>query len=96
MSKPSVNSVIELLPSVSHQVLGRDQGGVVVQLESGDIFSVNDTAADFLKAADGERTIADIAAMLAETYDAPAETIAADLVEITEGLIAEKVVQVKA
>jgi pyrroloquinoline quinone biosynthesis protein D len=44
----------------------------------------DDVAVDILKLCDGNRSIADIAAQLAQEYAAPKETIEADILEFVQ------------
>jgi pyrroloquinoline quinone biosynthesis protein D len=48
------------------------------------IYWPDEVAADILKLCDGKRTIAEIAALLAEDYAAPAETIQTDVLEFVQ------------
>jgi hypothetical protein len=57
------------------------------QLASMDnLYTLNETGAFIWQALDGTRSLAAISEMLEERYDAPAEVIAADVLEIAEGL----------
>ena len=61
------------------------RGGWVV-LAPERILTPNEWASDLIRLCDGQRTVADIAAQLAETYDAEAGTIAGDRVPVLQGL----------
>jgi hypothetical protein len=50
------------------------------------LYTLNETGAFIWQALDGVRPLADIGRMLEEQYDAPAEEINADLLEIAAGL----------
>jgi pyrroloquinoline quinone biosynthesis protein D len=63
----------------------RVRGGWVV-LAPERILTPNEQAADLLHLCDGRRTVADIAAELAETYDAEPGAIIADIVPVLQGL----------
>lgn len=57
------------------------------QLASMDnLYTLNETGAFIWQALDGVRSLAEIGKMLEQQYDAPAEVIAADVLEIAEGL----------
>jgi hypothetical protein len=57
------------------------------QLASMDnLYTLNETGAFIWQALDGTRSLAAISVMLEEQYDAPAEVIAADVLEIADGL----------
>ena len=50
------------------------------------ILTPNEAAGDVLQLCDGERTVAEIAAALAQTYDTDADTIATDILPLLQGL----------
>lgn len=57
------------------------------QLASMDnLYTLNETGAFIWQALDGVRSLAEISGMLERQYDAPAEVIAADVLEIADGL----------
>ena len=57
------------------------------QLASMDnLYTLNETGAFIWQALDGVRSLAEISGMLERHYDAPAEVIAADVLEIADGL----------
>ncbi|WP_420208560.1 PqqD family protein [Candidatus Electronema sp. JC] len=57
------------------------------QLASMDnLYTLNETGAFIWQALDGVRSLAEISEMLERQYDAPAEVIAADVLEIADGL----------
>ncbi|MGX9727748.1 MAG: PqqD family protein [Candidatus Electronema sp. VV] len=58
------------------------------QLASMDnLYTLNETGAFIWQALDGVRSLAEISEMLERQYDAPAEVIAADVLEIADGLV---------
>ena len=50
------------------------------------ILSPDQTAVEVLQLCDGERTVEDIAAKLAEEYSAPVDVITKDVVDLLQGL----------
>ncbi len=57
------------------------------QLASMDnLYTLNETGAFIWQALDGSRSLVEISTMLEEQYDAPADVIAADVLEIADGL----------
>ena len=50
------------------------------------LYTLNETGAFIWQALDGIRSLAEIGGMLEQEYDAPADVIAADVLEITDGL----------
>jgi pyrroloquinoline quinone biosynthesis protein D len=80
----SLESVPRLLP---HAVLREDRvrGGWVVMGPERAWF-LNGTGAEIARRIDGRRAVQEIAAELAQAFDAPAEGIAADIIELVETL----------
>lgn len=85
-------SRIKLSSHVSLQALGQEEGGVVLRLDSGELFTVNDTTLEFLRGLDGVRTIADVARRMTDIFDVDEATLTADLIEISDELIRESVI----
>jgi pyrroloquinoline quinone biosynthesis protein D len=70
-----------------------DDGAVVLVFDNGQLYSCNDTSAAFLNAIDGQRTLSDVAVVIAQEFDAPVAEILADLRDLasemqSEGIIA--------
>ncbi len=84
---------LSLGENLTLQDLGGDDGGVVLNLVSGEMYTLNDTGLAFLSRVDGEATIDAIAAQMLEEYDVEADVLAADLVELAAELHAEGLVQ---
>jgi coenzyme PQQ biosynthesis protein PqqD len=85
---------LEHHPRRAEHVLAQESAGSLVLLdsESGRYFNLDDVGARIWQLADGTRSLATIVSALAKEYDAPAETIEADAVELLaelreEGLI---------
>lgn len=77
-------------PQATHQTVGEE--AVLIDLNSGEYYSLNDTGTMFWEMLDGQRTIADCAALIAQDYDIEAGEVEADLLELAiqfkdEGLI---------
>ncbi len=77
-------------PEASYQEVGEE--AIIINLSTGDYYSLNDTGTVFWDLLDGERTIADCAQMIAAEYDVELEVVEADLLELAaefeqEGLI---------
>lgn len=84
-----------VLPThVSLQGLGNEDGGVILNLNSGEMYTINETTLSFLEHLDGKRKIADIAVSLVEIFDVDAETLSSDLVEVAKGLADESLLVV--
>jgi len=85
----SGETVLNLHAEVSLQDLGAGEGGVILRIDTGDLYTLNDTALAFLSALDGQVTVRDAAEKVAEAFEAPLETVLADLVELTGELESE-------
>ena len=83
------DSVLRLGDQVSLQGLGDDEGGVLLRLDTGDLYTVNDTAFAFVSNLDGARSIGGAAEVLARDYDVPIETLVSDLIEVASELVSE-------
>jgi hypothetical protein len=77
-------------PDATHQAVGEE--AILINLNTGSYYSLNDTGTVFWELMDGRRTIADCARLIAEEYEVEPEVVAADLLELAaefknEGLI---------
>ncbi len=78
------------LPShISLQALGEDEGGVVLKLDTGEMYTVNDTTLAFLQKLDGKQSVAEVARGMVEIFEIDEATLVADLVEIADDLLGE-------
>jgi hypothetical protein len=87
---------LQLASQISLQELGADEGGVVLRLDSGELYTVNDTTLAFLRELDGTRTIADVARRMIEVFDVDEATLVVDLTDIASELMRESVVVIAA
>ena len=67
-------------------------GAVVLVFDNGQLYSCNDTSAAFLSALDGLRSLADVASLIAEEFEAPAADILADLRELASEMLSEGII----
>ena len=86
----NLNDTPQHHPEATHQTV--EDEAILINLTTGAYYSLNDTGTMFWELLDGQRTIADCAEMIAAEYDAPAEMVEADLLELAtefeqEGLI---------
>jgi hypothetical protein len=88
----SLESVLKVLPATSCQSMGKGQDGVILSLDSGYLYTGNQTTQAFMAALDGRRTIRDAAALLAGQFEAPLERLHADLVVLAQKLLEERLV----
>lgn len=84
----------KLSPQISLQELGPDEGGVVLRLDSGELYTVNDTTLAFLRGLDGQKTMGDVARAMLEVFEVDEPTLLADITEIATDLVREKVIVV--
>ena len=85
-------SVLVLAPKVAMQALGANEGGVLLRLDSGEMYSINDTTLDFLRRLDGTRTIASIVDEMIAFIDVDAAVLTADLIDVANELRRESLV----
>ena len=77
-------------PQATHQTVGEE--AILINLNTGEYFSLNDTGTMFWELIDGQRTIADCARLIAKAYEVEPEVVEDDLIELAtelhnEGLI---------
>lgn len=80
-------TIFSLSKSVSFQPLGQDEGAVILLIDSGEIFTCNDTTSAFLRAIDGERTFQSSVGLLAEQFEVDPPVLRADLQQLAANLI---------
>lgn len=68
-------------------------GTVILLTDSGQLFTGNGTTDTIIRHIDGRRTIAELAAVLEDEFDVSRNTAVADVIEITEMLVAEGIVR---
>lgn len=77
-----------------HIKLRHDEGrGRWLILAPERVFEPDDVSVDVLKLCDGDRTVTDIAANLSEAYQAPADVILKDIIEMLQDLADKGVVK---
>lgn len=86
------NSVYCLSEQTSLQALGEDEGGVLLKLESGEIYTINDTACAFLANLDGHKNVRDCIGPILADFDVDEATLLSDLEELVAELEAESLV----
>ena len=95
--KDVITSATQLVlgENVALQDLGDEEGGVLLKLDSGEMYTVNETTLAFLQEIDGERSIGDIIERMMAMFDVDQETLSGDVAEIAEELMGESLVVVK-
>jgi hypothetical protein len=84
--------VFERPPRRSDRVVARacDDGMILLKLDDGRYYTLDEIAARIWELCDGTRASEDVAAALAEHYDAPSELIRADVEELIAELASEE------
>ena len=89
------SSVLSLAEDVSYQPLGDGEGAVVLVIESGQLFTCNDTTSAFLAAIDGKRSFADVVEGMLESFNVSADQLREDLAALATELQQEGVVRIR-
>ena len=87
-------SVLRRVDDLTYQSLGQGQDTVILSLSSGQLYTCNETAAQFLSAVDGSRTFTQIVQLLGEEFEVSLEQLRNDLNSLAEELIREKLLLV--
>ena len=87
------NSVFERSPSATHQAVAGE--AIVIDLNTGSYYSLNETGTWLWENLDGRRNVRQLAQELATTCGIPEqnETVQADLIELLGNLAREALVQ---
>jgi pyrroloquinoline quinone biosynthesis protein D len=86
-------TVLSLAEGISFQPLGTGEGGVVLKIDSGRLFTCNDTTSAFLAAVDGRRTFADLVRTVLDEFDVSEDDLRGDLVALAGELAAKGIVR---
>lgn len=89
------SNVVSLSDGVSYQPLGEGEGAVVLIIESGQLFTCNDTTSAFLSEVDGKRSFGDVVSKLLDTFDVSADALRGDLSELAKKLEQEGIVRIQ-
>ena len=81
-------------PRVAEHVVSQEAGGqaVVLQLENGEYFSLDDVGTHVWRLCDGSRNVVQIAAAICSKFDADTLTVERDVRELIEELERHKLV----
>lgn len=89
MTKPNAvteKTCLAMVEDVTLQALGLGEGGVLLNMKTGEMFSINDTTFEFLSRLDGIKSVSDITDDLLNIFEVNRKTLAADILEIAEEL----------
>jgi Coenzyme PQQ synthesis protein D (PqqD) len=78
--------VFQLAPTTAIQQLGDGEGAVILELDSGQLHTCNDTTAAFMAQVDGSRTFAAVVEALEAQFHVERAQLRADLEELAEQL----------
>ncbi|RME77963.1 MAG: PqqD family protein [Chloroflexi bacterium] len=73
--------------NAAYQSVGEET--ILINLNTGEYYTLNDTGSRFWQLLDGQRTIADCAAVIAGEYDVPPAVVEADLLELAAEFVSE-------
>jgi hypothetical protein len=90
----TLESVLELPPATACQSLGVGQDSVILSMDSGYLYTGNQTTHAFLNALDGRRTLGQVADVLAGQFDVRLERLQADLLALAGRLLDERLIVV--
>ena len=85
-------TVLAIRPGISLQSMGEDEGSLLLRLDTGQIYTVNETTFEFLQLIDGKRNIHSIVVSLLEVFEIDPETLLAGMLSISQELANENLV----
>lgn len=77
-------TVLSLSPTASFQSVG--EGAVILMIDSGQLYTCNETTEAFLKALDGTRSLGDVIDRVMDEFEVDRETLAGDLLSLAAEL----------
>ena len=90
MPSLSQSARLRLADDVTFQSLGPGEETVVLSLNSGYLYTCNDTTAAFLRGLDGKRALAAVIDSLFDEFEVPRETLSKDMTALATKLLEEK------
>jgi pyrroloquinoline quinone biosynthesis protein D len=94
MSTPALShhARLRLADDVTFQSLGPGEETVVLSLNSGYLYTCNETTAAFLRGLDGRRPLAAVIDSLFDEFQVSRETLSRDMTELAAKLLEEKLI----
>jgi pyrroloquinoline quinone biosynthesis protein D len=92
MPSLSQNARLKLANDVTFQSLGPGEETVVLSLNSGYLYTCNETTDAFLRRLDGRRPLAAVIDMLFDEFQVPREALSVDMTELSAKLLQEKLI----
>jgi len=84
-------NVLLLSPNASFQSLG--EGAVILMIDSGQLYTCNETTEAFLKNTDGQRNFGAILDLLILQFAVDRKTLSGDVRSIAEGLRSNRIIE---
>jgi hypothetical protein len=84
------NTRLRRSPNATFEVVADE--AILIHLQTGSYYSLNDVGTSFWNMLDGRLSLQDCANQIATQYAAPSDVILADLVELAEDLMSEGLV----
>jgi len=83
-----------ICPRRSEGILAKEvsDSWVLLNLESGEYYALNEVGGRVWDLCDGTRSVAEVVAIISQEYDAPGEVIETDVLELLQELAHEKLV----
>jgi pyrroloquinoline quinone biosynthesis protein D len=92
MPSLSHDTRLKLANDVTFQSLGPGEETVVLSLNSGYLYTCNETTDAFLRRLDGRRPLAAVIDMLFDEFQVPREALSVDMTELSAKLLQEKLI----
>jgi hypothetical protein len=88
-----LSSRLKLAPKVTIKAMGENEGGVLLKLDSGEMYTINDTTVAFLESLDGSASLADSVARLHAAFDVERAVLEEDLKVIAGELLDQNLIR---
>ena len=90
---PDDDTILALTPAATFQPLGEQEGAVILMVDSGQLYSCNDTTVALLRAIDGSRNFGAVIDLVHAEFEVDRDVLATDLREVAaelerEGILA--------
>jgi hypothetical protein len=92
MPSLSQNARLKLADDVTFQSLGSGEETVVLSLNSGYLYTCNETTDAFLRRLDGRRPLAAVIDELFDEFQVPREVLSTDMTKLASKLLEEKLI----
>ena len=89
----NLSTRLKIADDVTFQSLGQGVETVILSLDSGVLYSCNDTTAAFLSAIDGQRSLAQVIDELLDKFDIGKVKLTSDIQSIADKLLSEKLIE---